>query len=79
MTNDVQTNDLLTSAIMSSGMKCLVEKLGIVEAEVFISHIKEPAFDYTEWRKENLWKDKPLNDILDLATEQEKLTPHGVE
>lgn len=65
-------NDALTDAIMSAGMKCLVEKLGIVEAEVFISVLRENTFDYTEWRQNNLWKDMSINDILDLAATREK-------
>jgi hypothetical protein len=44
-------SDVTTSAIMNTGMECLVEKLGIVEAEVFISVIREKSFDYTEWRQ----------------------------
>jgi len=38
-------------AIISEGMKYLVEKLGIVEAEYFVFAIKRDAFDYTEWRE----------------------------
>ena len=42
-----------TSDIMSEGMKCLVEKLGIVETEIFISNIIKESFDYTVWQKEH--------------------------
>ena len=38
-------NTVATDALMSSGMKCLVDKLGIVEAEMFISVIREDTFD----------------------------------
>ncbi len=64
-------NDVAANAIMSSGMKCLVEKLGIVEAEMFISMIRESTFDYTEWRQDNLWKGMSVNDILNLAADRE--------
>jgi acyl-CoA reductase-like NAD-dependent aldehyde dehydrogenase len=64
--------DAATSAIMSAGMRCLEEKLGIVEAEIFISVIRENTFDYTEWRRDNLWKDMSLDEIFKLATEREK-------
>ncbi|MDR2869307.1 MAG: hypothetical protein LBV04_02545 [Deferribacteraceae bacterium] len=67
------SNNALTDAIMSAGMQCLVERLGVVEAEVFISMIRENTFDYTEWRKSNLWKDMTIDDVVDLATEREKL------
>ncbi len=53
-------------------MKCLVEKLGIVEAEMFISTIRDEMFDYTEWRQNNLWKDMSLDEIFDLAAKREK-------
>ena len=42
-----------TSDIMSEGMKCLVEKLGIVETEIFISNIIKEPFDYIVWQKEH--------------------------
>jgi hypothetical protein len=62
-----------TDAIFSSGMKCLIEKLGVVEAEVFITMIRENTFDYTEWRRDNLWQGMSLDEIFELATEREKL------
>ena len=65
-------NTVATDALMSSGMKCLVDKLGIVEAEMFISVIREDTFDYTEWRQEYLWKDMSLDEILQLAANREK-------
>ena len=66
------TDNALTGAIMSSGMKCLVDKLGIVEAEIFISMIRENRFDYTEWRQDNLWKGMSIKEIFDLAVAREK-------
>lgn len=64
-------SDAVTSAIMISGMKCLVEKLGIIEAEMFISVIRESTFDYTEWRQNNLWQDMSIDEVLDLAADRE--------
>ncbi len=40
-----------TSVIMSEAMKCLIEKLGIVETEIFISNIMKEPFDYTKWQR----------------------------
>lgn len=40
-----------TIELMDRGMKCLVESLGIVEAERFIAVINREKFDYTKWRK----------------------------
>jgi len=66
-------NDAVTSAMMSAGMKCLVEKLGIVEAEMFIAVIRENSFDYTEWRREHIWQGMSLDEIFQLAAEREKM------
>ena len=43
-------------AIRSEGMKILVEKLGMLEAERFIMLMKKDSFDYTKWR-EHLFDD----------------------
>ena len=74
------TGNLQTTAIMSAGMKLLREKLGIIEAEIFITEIKNPGFDYTQWR-ENLWEDITLHELLERAVKaQEKYgVPDGVE
>jgi hypothetical protein len=72
MGGNAMINDVATNAMMSTGMRCLVEKLGIVEAEMFISVIRENSFDYTEWRRDNLWQDMSLDEIFKLAEEREK-------
>ena len=38
--------------IIDMGFACLVEKLGIVDAERFVAMIKRDNFDYTIWRRE---------------------------
>ncbi len=40
-----------TVELMDIGMKCLVERLGLVEAERFISIIIRERGDYTKWRQ----------------------------
>ena len=74
------TQDLQTTAIMSAGMKLLRETLGTIEAEIFITVIKTPGFDYTEWR-ENLWEDITLKELLGRAVQAEEKygVPKGVE
>jgi len=42
-----------TAVILNDGMNCLLEKLGILETEIFISHILREPFDYTTWQKEH--------------------------
>ena len=41
-----------TVEIMDMGLACLVEKMGIVNAEHFIAAIKREKFDYTVWQRE---------------------------
>ncbi len=61
--------------IISDGVKCLTEKLGIVETELFIFAVRKDSFDYTEWRRdyfENAYKSgngTQLESFLDSATE----------
>ncbi len=49
--------------IRGEGMKALIEKLGLLEAERFITLIKRDRFDYAKWREE-FYKDKTLEDIF---------------
>ena len=49
----------------------LLKTFGVLETERFISSIKNSNFDYTEWH-ENLWKDKSIEEIHELATEFER-------
>jgi len=58
-----------TNAILSAGMDALVQRLGIVEAERFITLIIREPFDYTEWRKENLFKGKTVEQLNEDAME----------
>lgn len=41
-----------TAEILDRGISCLLETLGAVETERFISVIMREKFDYTEWRKQ---------------------------
>lgn len=56
------------TVIRNEGMRLLIEHLGKVEAERFISLIIREPFDYTEWRQD-LWKDKTIKDISEAAME----------
>jgi hypothetical protein len=53
-------------------MYWLKEKLGVLEAETFIAVVRENHFDYTEWRRDNLWKGMSLNEVFELAAKREK-------
>ena len=37
--------------IMDKGLACLLEKLGVIETERFISVINREKFDYTKWQR----------------------------
>ena len=38
--------------IMDRGINCLLEKLGVIETERFISVINREKFDYTKWQRQ---------------------------
>ena len=40
-----------SAEIMERGMNCLLEQLGVVETEKFISILIRERFDYTKWRR----------------------------
>jgi hypothetical protein len=57
-------------------MNALIENLGEVDAERFISIVKRDNFDYTKWQR-NLWKDKTIDEIYDMAKDFEKRKKQG--
>lgn len=63
-----------TIEIMNRGINCLLEQMGVVETEKFISIINREKFDYTKWR-EHLFEDMTLDEINDEAIEYAKKNP----
>jgi len=57
------TRDML---IRSEGMKILVDKMGLVEAEKFIALMIRDKFDYTEWQQ-NLYEDTSVEELAKKA------------
>lgn len=53
------------------GFNTLVDTLGEVEAERFISLILREPFDYTKWQK-HLWENRSVEDISRAAMQQRK-------
>jgi hypothetical protein len=49
-------------------MRVLAERLGLVDAERFITLLLREPFNYTEWRRD-LYKDVPLDEFLKKADE----------
>ena len=58
--------------IKSEAISCLLEKLGPLETEVFISHLLREPFDYTEWQREHLFQDTPLQELNSTAAQYVK-------
>jgi len=57
-----------TAVIMNDGVNYLLEKMGALETEAFISNILKEPFDYTKWSK-NLYSDLPLRELNSKAAE----------
>lgn len=60
--------------IMDRGFACLIRELGIVEAETFISMLKNERFDYTKWRQDK-FDNMTLEEIGQTAADYEKTHP----
>lgn len=57
--------------IKIKGLDALIESLGEVQAERFISLILREPFNYTEWQKK-LWIDKDIEEISNMAMNYRK-------
>jgi len=75
MEENRMTENIQTSAIMTAGMRILRETLGIIETEIFIANIKQEHFDYTEWRRDNLFENMTLEELVNKAAEFERQHP----
>lgn len=61
-------NNTNTAEIMEKGINCLLDHLGVVETERFISVIIREKFDYTKWRR-NYFGDSSVQEINNAAAE----------
>jgi len=57
---------LTDTEIKRKGFKILIEKLGDVDAEKFITLISKEPFDYTQWQSD-LWSDQTIDQISEKA------------
>jgi len=57
------------TVLMNMGMQALISRLGNVDAEKFISLMLREPFDYTKWRKDNLFPGMSVEDISKKAME----------
>ena len=61
------------------GLRALVDALGPVEAERFITLMLREPFDYTNWRSQ-LWADKGVEELSKAAMERRRTSPNkGLE
>jgi len=67
MSSLAQYKDPQTAAVMSVGMKALRQALGSFEMELFLVTVKQEQFDYTEWRRDNLWVGMSADEIMKQA------------
>jgi hypothetical protein len=54
-------------ALLERGMRCLHDELGLLDAERFVAMLIREPFDYTEWRKNNLFVGMTIDQIIDEA------------
>ena len=66
--------NLSNAEIMEKGFNCLLQNLGTVETERFISTINRERFDYTQWRRQYFENVDP-EDFLREAAEYAKAHP----
>ena len=51
--------EMTTAEVLSRGMQCLVDNMGLVEAERFIATVMREKFDYTKWQRDYFDKKSP--------------------
>jgi hypothetical protein len=57
---------LTDTEIKRKGVRILIENLGAVDAEKFISLINKEPFDYTQWQS-TLWSDQTIEQVSEKA------------
>ena len=60
--------------IMNKGIACLIQQMGVVETEKFISIINREKFDYTKWQHQ-LFEDMTLEGLNEAAADFSKNNP----
>jgi len=58
--------------IKSDGMRILAEKLGIIEAERFITLVLREPFDYTDWQR-NLYGNMSVKELYNKVIASEEI------
>ena len=63
-----------TAVIMEKGINVLLENLGVLGTEQFISTLLKEPFDYTEWSRKH-YADVDLHELNNRAVEFDKKNP----
>ena len=64
-----------SAVLLDRGMRCLTSELGLVEAEQFVYLLLSEPFNYTEWRKDNLFAGMSVAEISRAADKYCKENP----
>ena len=64
-----------SAVLLDKGMRCLTNELGLVQAEQFVYLLLSEPFNYTEWRKDNLFTDMSVVEISQAADKYCKENP----
>ena len=66
-----------SAEVLDRGMSCLIDGLGVIEAERFVSTLLRERFDYTEWHHER-FDGMTLDELHDEAVAYTKANPPEV-
>jgi hypothetical protein len=64
-----------SAVLLDKGMKCLTNELGLLDAEQFVYTLLSQPFDYTEWRKNNLFEGMSVSELSAAADKYCKENP----
>ena len=64
-----------SAVLLDKGIRCLTNGLGLVEAEQFVYLLLSAPFNYTEWRKDNLFTGMSVEEISQAANKYCKENP----
>ena len=67
MTNTITESAITDDKLRADGFTVLVKALGDVNAERFIMLMNREPFDYTEWRRDNLFVGETVDSLMDKA------------
>lgn len=72
-----KVDELGPAEVLDRGMDCLLNGIGSVETERFISTIIRERFDYTEWQKQH-FDSIPAKELFDAAVSYTATNPPKV-